>query len=62
MQPYRIALPKGGFVDLPGYFPVIVVVLVLVLLGYDVGSAIAAVIAVGAAARELAAVPATERA
>ncbi|QKZ19084.1 hypothetical protein [Streptomyces chartreusis] len=61
MQSYRIALPKGGFFDLPGYYPVIVVVLVLVLLGYDVGSAVAAVIAVGAAARELAATPAAER-
>ncbi|WP_306945439.1 hypothetical protein [Streptomyces sp. B4I13] len=47
----RIHLPKGSSVDLPGYLPVIVVV--LVLLGYDISAAIAAVIAAGAAAREL---------
>ncbi|MER6564106.1 hypothetical protein ABT300_41580 [Streptomyces sp. NPDC001027] len=59
MQTYRLCLPKGGFVDLPGYYPVIVVVLVLVLLGSDLSSAVAAVIAMGAAARELTARPAS---
>ncbi|MEU5583445.1 hypothetical protein ABZ791_28810 [Streptomyces huasconensis] len=53
MYTCRIHLPKGSSVDLPGYLPVIVIVVVLVLLGYDISAAIAAVIAVGAAAREL---------
>ncbi|MER6160317.1 hypothetical protein ABT147_32990 [Streptomyces sp. NPDC001868] len=53
MHTCRIHLPKGSSIDLPGYLPVIVIVVVFVLLGYDISAAIAAVIAVGAAAREL---------
>lgn len=53
MHACRIHLPKGSSVELPGYLPVIVIVLVFVFLGYDISAAIAAVIAAGAAAREL---------
>ncbi|MFC9297075.1 hypothetical protein ACFTWH_18015 [Streptomyces sp. NPDC057011] len=50
---FCIGLPNGGSVTVPAVLPVGVIVIVLVLLGYDLSAAVAALIAMGAAAREL---------
>ncbi|WP_405681224.1 hypothetical protein OG239_00140 [Streptomyces sp. NBC_00868] len=50
---FCIGLPSGSSVTVPAVFPVGVIVIVLVVLGYDLSAAVAALIAMGAAAREL---------
>ncbi|MFD9411427.1 hypothetical protein ACFWBN_31010 [Streptomyces sp. NPDC059989] len=50
---FCIGLPNGSTVTLPAVLPVGVIVIVLVVLGYDLSAAVAALIAMGAAAREL---------
>lgn len=46
-------LPQGREFTIPAYIPVAIIVIVLVVLGYDVSAAVTAVVAMGAAAREL---------
>ncbi|WP_327350261.1 hypothetical protein [Streptomyces sp. NBC_01304] len=50
---FCIGLPSGRRFAVPALLPVGTLVIVLVSLGYDVSAAIAALLAVGAASREL---------
>lgn len=49
---FCVGLPGGGSFTVPALVPVAVIVIVLVVLGYDLSAAVAALIAMGAAARE----------
>ncbi|MGA4798250.1 hypothetical protein [Streptomyces lavendulocolor] len=49
---FCIGLPGGGTFTVPALVPGAVIVVVLVVLGHDLEAAVAALIAMGAAARE----------
>ncbi|KJY32930.1 hypothetical protein [Streptomyces sp. NRRL S-495] len=49
-----IALPSGRHLAVPAVLPLAVIVIVILACGHDIASATAAVVAIGAAARDLA--------
>ncbi|MEW2418657.1 hypothetical protein AB0953_33965 [Streptomyces sp. NPDC046866] len=49
---FCVGLPGGGSFSVPALVPGAVIVIVLVVLGYDLSAAVAALVAMGAAARE----------
>lgn len=52
-----VPLPRDREFAVPAYIPVAIIVIVLVVLGYDVSAAVTAVVAMGAAAREFSPAP-----